>query len=268
MKTVREASFGKTKLRLVNTGKNFVGLLLSDGKKQLEISGEDGDEVWSKIQAEAGKANPNYFGMDGARARFLHWFAGGFESPSYLSEERAYKVAAKQKLDAAAPLELAATGSGYGEAVLSAYRATNLLYPVEKTRLQGLLRGSDADAFVRAIARFALGERSALGAIDRILRVHDNARWTVASYPGFLWRPDDHIFLKPEVTKDFAERVGHPFAHIYNSELRIEVYDSLLSLAADVASAFADLHPRDNIDIQSVIFVVGDYREDREIPKN
>lgn len=268
MKTVRTGSVGKTKLRLVETGTGYVGLILSGGVKKFETSGADPDDVWAQIHAEVGKASPNYFGMDGARARFLHWFTGGFYSPAYLADERKYKLAAKAKLDASAPLEKAATGSGYGEAILSAYRATNLLYPVEKTRLQKLLRGADADLFVRAAARFALGEaKTALPQMERLLRPHDNAKWTVVSYLPYLWRPDVHFFLKPEVTKDFASRVGHPFAHEYESALRLGVYDSLIDLAASIRKGFDDLKPRDQIDIQSVVWVVGDYREGREVPQ-
>lgn len=48
--------------------------------------------------------------------------------------------------------------------------------------------------------------------------------------------------------------------------LRYEVYESLLDLAGSIRSHFPDLQPRDNIDIQSVIWIVGNYRDEREIP--
>jgi hypothetical protein len=40
---------------------------LADGKVCVE--GENADEVWQRLHDEAGKANPKYFGFDGARAR-------------------------------------------------------------------------------------------------------------------------------------------------------------------------------------------------------
>lgn len=268
MKTIREGTAGKMKLRLVETGKEYVGIILDEGKTRFETRGQDADAVWAAIHGQLAKSGPSWFGWDGARNRFLHWFAGGFQSPAYLANERNYKVAAKKRLEETTPVEEAATGSGHGEAVLAAYRRTNLLYPVEKTRLKTLLRGADADAFVRAAARFTLGERkSALAAMERILRPHDNARWTVATYLPFLWRPEEHIFLKPEVTKDFAARVRHPFEHEYDSRLTVDVYESLIGLAGEIRSHFADLQPRDQIDIQSVIWVVGDYRDGREQPR-
>ena len=95
------------------------------------------------------------FGFDGARARFLKFFPNGFRSDGFSSMERDYKVAAKRKLDENAPLHDALTGHGFGEAVLSVFRATNMLSPFEKTRIAELLRGRNADAFIQAAAKFA-----------------------------------------------------------------------------------------------------------------
>ena len=72
------------------------------------------------------------------------------------------------------------------------------------------------------------------------------------------------MFLKPKVTKDFAERVGHPFAYEYSSTLEVPVYESLLSLASEAETAIRDLKRRDRIDLQSFIWVVGTYTEEDE----
>lgn len=93
---------------------------------------------------------------------------------------------------------------------------------------------------------------------------HDNAKWTVATYLPYLWRPETHMFLKPEATKDFAIRVGHRFASDYEAQLNLPVYESLLDLVNKTAGELADLRPRDRIDIQSLIWVVRDYQEGRE----
>jgi hypothetical protein len=260
-KTIRTGMLGKVSLRLAHQGDEFFGL--ADGK--IIVRGSEADDVWRRLHDEAGKSDPKYFGFDGAINRFLSFFPNGFHSLGFDSQERNYKLDAKVKLDKAAPLESALTGTGYGEAVLSAYRATNLLYPVEKTRLQELLRGPDADKFVQAAARFTLDEsKQSLAAMECLLRPRENAKWTVVTYLPYLWRPDHHIFLKPEVTKDFATRVGHSFAAAYAAQLDIDVYRSLLDLAAKTENALKSLKPRDRIDIQSFFWIVGDYREDRE----
>jgi hypothetical protein len=213
--------------------------------------------------------NPMYLGFDGARARFLRMFPDGLypkpgtpEKHDYKLMERDYKVAAKTLLEGTAPLEKAIDGSGSGEAVLAVYRKLNLLSPFEKTRLQKVLRGPAGDTFIRAAARFTLGEtKTALLEMEAALKPHDSAKWTVVTYLPFLWHPEEHMFLKPTTTKDFAQRVGHRFAYDYNAELDIPVYESLLDLTSRTAEEIAELKPRDRIDVQSFIWVVGNYKE-------
>jgi hypothetical protein len=99
-----------------------------------------------------------------------------------------------------------------------------LLSPFEKMRIRDVLQGPAADTFIRAAARFAMDEtRPALLEMARVLKPHDSAKWTVVTYLPFLWLPETHMFLKPEVTKDFAARVGHRFASDYEPRLEIGV---------------------------------------------
>jgi hypothetical protein len=268
MKTINETRVDKTLLRLVDTGKLFVGLAIVGDTTKLRIEGATADEVWNRLHGEVGKTNPQYVGHAGARNRFLHFFPNGFHSDGYEANERDYKVAAREKLVQSVPLADAAEGAGFGEAVLSVYRATNLLSPFEKTRLQNVLRGPSADPFIQAAAQFTLGgTRAALLDIERVLKPHDAAKWTVVSYLPFLWRSETHMFLKPEITKDFAARVGHRFASDYEARLSPDVYDSLLDLVSETEGELAELEPRDRIDVQSFIWVVGDYKEDTEPPR-
>lgn len=262
--TIRTGKLGKKELRLVVKSDAFFGL--ADGVVCTE--GDDADDVWRRLHDEAGKSDPQYFGFEGARNRFLKFFPGGFQSEGYAVEERDYKVAAKNKLDETAPLEKACNETGLGEAVLAVYRATNMLSPFEKTRLQEVLRGPHADDFVHAAACFTLDRnKSHLAAMEQALKPHDSAKWTVVTYLPFLWRPDTHMFLKPEVTKDFATRVGHRFASDYGARLAMPVYESLLDMVSETERELASLKPTDRIDIQSFVWVVGDYQEGRELPR-
>ena len=269
MKTIRSAILEKSELRLVEMGKQIVGLVFSpEGKPLLKIEGTIADEVWQQLHDQFGMSNPKYFGYDGAIARFLKFYKSGFESKNFICDERDYKVSAKEKLDSTVPLEAALSGKGHGEAVLSAFRSTNLLYPVEKTRLQELLRGKSADDFITAAAQLCVGDtRPALNRLDELLRPFDNAKWTVVTYLPFLWKPHQHMFLKPEVTKDFAVRVGHSFSGIYEAKLNADVYESLLSMVVRTRAELSELNPRDNIDIQSFIWVIGAYKEGSEPQK-
>ena len=262
MKTIQTEMVGKFTLRLVDTGKGHVGLLFKGGKQMGRIDGNDAAEVWSELRLSIGKASDAYFGFDGALSRFREFFPDGFRSVSFDERERSYKLAAKAKLDAVAPLKKALNEKGLGTAILSVYQATNLLSPFEKTRLQPLLRGPDADLFIQAAARFALGEIApALKVMDNLLPKYDNAKWTVVTYLAFLWQPEQHMFLKPVVTQDFADRVGHSFVQDYSPKLDADVYESLIDLMSTTKNELAALQPRDNIDLQSFVWVVGHYEE-------
>ncbi len=261
-----EKKRGKTLFRVRKSGEVFKGVAIRDGEFVFPpIEDVSEAEVWRLLDLELGRIHPHYIGFDGAKARFLRFFRQGFAGAGYCGEERAYKLEARKKLEDTLPLARAHSAAGAGEAALAAFRATNLLSPFEKMRVQDALRGPHADDFVRAAARFAEDDvASGLRDMAEALDAYGCAKWTVMTYLPFLWRPERHMFLKPEATKDFAARVGHSFQHIYAPQPNADVYDSLLDLACATERAIGDLGPRDRIDIQSFIWVVGDYREDRE----
>jgi hypothetical protein len=261
MRDKREATVGVATVKMQPVKGVIKGVVIVDGAIKVREEGDDADEVWRWLQDAAARLNPKFFGFDGARNRFLRFFPDGFNSSDYARRERDYKTEAKVKLDATAPLETAATGAGFAKQVLSVFQ-TNLLHRVELMRTRDVLQSSNADDFIRAAARFALGEgKQALLAMERALKPHDAAKWTVVTFLPFLWRPEAHMFLKPEVTTEFAARVGHRFADDYEPRLDISVYESLLDLTERTAAEIADLKPRDRIDVQSFIWAVGRYKE-------
>jgi hypothetical protein len=265
LKTLRESSLGKTTLRLVQTNAGYSGVAF--GKVQCRLDGADADDVWRQLHDKVAEFHPDFFGFAGARNRFLQFFPNGFTGADYMNAERTYKVKAKAKLDTTVPVEEAVGGVGFGEPVLAVFRMTNLLAPIEQARMKEVLRGKLADRFVQGAAKFALGELiRGLADMEAALKPHNVAHWTAITYLPFLWKPGSHMFLKPEVTKSFAERVGHPFVHEYQTHLAESVYGSLLGLAAETERQIVDLQPRDRIDIQSLIWVAGAYTIADESP--
>lgn len=260
MKTIREEPAGKAVIRLVQIDKEVRGVLIRDGKTEI-FTGDDEAEIWSRLKSAAAASSPNFFGFDDAKKRFLEIFPGGFKDPSYLENERKSKDDAKVYLNKFAPLESARSASGLGEPVLAAFRMTNLLHPTfEKGRVQNALRGPDADKFIRGAAKFADGDiGQGLAEMAHALKPHGVAKWTAATYLPFFWRPEAHMFLKPEATRDFAERVGHRFAEEYKAALEPATYASLIDLVEQTWKEIADLKPADRIDVQSFIWVVGRY---------
>lgn len=267
MKTIREQILGKATLRLVETGKSFAGIVLMDGKVKSRIDRDDQEDIWQRLQADAASSSPNYFGFNGARNRFLTFFPNGFLSTEYQNSERNYKIEAKTLLDETVPLEAALNGSGYGEAIRKVLNKTNLISPFEKMRLNDVLRSDQADQFINGAAQMALGDiKAGLRIIEQALKPHEAAKWTAVTYLPFLWQPADHMFLKPTITKDFAERVGHNYYNDYETKLNVEVYESLIDLADKTEKEISDLEPQDRIDVQSFIWIVGAYDLETDMP--
>jgi hypothetical protein len=220
----------------------------------------DKDVAWSRLMDEMGRHDCGYIGYDGARARYLRHFPDGFDSDKHRVGERNYKIAARDRLLAVAPLESALEADGQAAAAVSAFTATNLLSPYELMRVADMLRGPDGDAVLRAAARFTQDPgATTLAPYAALLKKAGCAKWTAATYLPFLWRPDLHMFLKPVVTCDYAKRVGHSFAHVYAPSLDFSTYRALLDLTARAHEELSDLAPQDNIDVQSFIWVVGAY---------
>ena len=102
---IRTDVIGKHTLRMVAIGKTFAGLLIAEGKQKARIDGDDPDAIWRELKSLVGKSSDAYFGFDGALARFYRFFPDGFQSSLFEEGERKYKLEAKRRPDALAPLE-------------------------------------------------------------------------------------------------------------------------------------------------------------------
>ena len=259
----RDEAWGGFTVRVVARENRFDGIVFGKAGTVAKVRGEPGEteaELRTRLKQEALKRHPDWMGYDGAMAFFRKHFPQGFHDDEYCNQERTYKSRAKQKLDESIPLDAALDGSGFAESALRVFQRTNLLSPFELMRVKDVLRSDVGDSFVSGAATFAAGYMAAgLRQMANSLKHHDAAKWTIATYLPFLWRPDDHMFLKPEKTKLFADRVGHEFALRYRPELDLDVYLSLRELANGTREAIGDLQPRDFIDVQSFVWVVGTY---------
>jgi len=255
----RTADFGDVSLRMAPKGSGFIGRAFRAGKPIGDAEGESADAVWMALQDLVSKSDPRYFGFDGAIARFLQHFPKGFEDTKYIATERNYKMRDAATLQSIS-LEDAASGKGFGETVLTSMKKTDLLHTSEKIAVTDLLRSDLGDGYVQAAAKFTLNPSAAtIGALSAALAAKGKTNWVLATYLPFLWQPDRHMFLKPEITREFAARVGHRFDTDYESGLAYPVYASLLDLVDRTRTEIAAFKPRDNIDIHTFIFVVGRY---------
>jgi hypothetical protein len=255
--------FGKAELRIAQDKDGFVGIVA--GRSAERFRGVDEATVIRALEGAVLSQSKEFVGLDGARQRFLALFPGGFTDPGYIGDqkygERAYKVAASNLLRDTLPLGSASRCEDAGRRALRVVQKTNVIDPYTKAKLADVLRGPRASEFLSICEEFTTGDVAA--ACERLSRggfaSEGVNKWVCLTYLPFLWRPDLHMFLKPEFTRGYAERIGHRFQHDYETAPNPETYASLLDMTEQTRRHLADLGPDDNIDIHSFMWVVMDY---------
>ena len=204
------------------------------------------------------------------RRHFLHFFPEGFRDPTYLAWERDYKAEAHVRWD----VELGRSQfqgllrtRRFDEIAARAIRIesrTNLLFSFEKMALRDAVRMDDGSRVLsEGLYDFLHGRGGSEARFDRWCAAVGSLprrqtrvlTWPVATVFGFIARPDQHIFLKPNVTRVAAAQYG--FNLHYGSRPNWDTYNELLELAAKVRRDLRDLAPRDMVDIQSFLWVQG-----------
>jgi len=209
-------------------------------------------------------------GAEICRERFLRFFPKGFDDPKYVDWERGYKWEAHEHwnevLNQKAFRSLLKKG-GFSAVAAHAVRIeskTNLLFSFEKMALRdGVKSAGGARCFAEGLYKFLYGagkpERkfedwcAALRSLPR--RQTRVLTWTTATVFPFIAQPDTHIFLKPNTTRSAARQYGFDFR--YQSQPAWEIYANLLEFAETIRRDRSDLRPRDMIDLQSFIWVIG-----------
>lgn len=196
------------------------------------------------------------------KAAFLRLFPQGFDDPAYFSSEREYKLKAAKLLATtlnAETLESLVQADDYaGIAKRALAVMKNLIYPNEKMALSdGIFKRAGAKPFAEALIDLLHGSGEFRTRFERFAATLESigaAKWTIATYFPFLAFPTEHMFLKPEATKAIAEACN--FDLTYDAKLNWGTYESLLSFAAVLNTAIADLKPKDMIDLQGFIWCV------------
>ena len=202
--------------------------------------------------------------------KFLYYFPGGYQGKKFISWERDYKWAAhiawQEQLNKAIFHELLEKAD-YGEIARRAVKIeskTNLLFSFEKMALRDAVNTSlSAKLFAEGLFDFIYGAASLSRRFGRYrdtlsaLPVKQTRvlTWPVLTVFGFIADPSTHIYLKPTVTKLAARK--YKFDLQYSSKPSWEVYQSLLSFAEQIRRDTVKWKPRDMIDIQSFIWVMG-----------
>ena len=205
-----------------------------------------------------------------SRRKFLYYFPGGFNDETYIDWERSYKWKAHQQWEETLnrnELRQLLKQKEYSEIAARAIRIesrTNLLFSFEKMALRDAVKSRDgARLFSQGLDDFLHGslnvsERFANWVETIALLPRKQTRvltWPVVTVFGFIAQPDVHIFLKPNVTRIAARKFGFDFH--YKTRPSWETYSEFLQFGQMVRSEVTDLRPRDMIDIQSFIWVLG-----------
>jgi hypothetical protein len=207
-----------------------------------------------------------------ARRTFLEVFPDGFRDELYLSWERDYKVEAhrrwREEVGGKAELRAALDAGRHKEVAAAAVRVESsrpLLFSFEKMALRDAVVRSESGArrFAEGLYDWLHGPGGEPERFDRWAEVVQSlprrktrvATWPVVTVFGAIARPRVHFFA--------AEAYG--FDLRYRSTPSWETYSSVLELARVVRADLADLRPRDQIDIQSFLWVLGsdEYAEAR-----
>jgi hypothetical protein len=207
-----------------------------------------------------------------ARKKFLRYFPRGFRDETYLDWDRSYKWETHERWDEALNRDefrrLVQNGE-YAEVAARAVRTEqrsrhSMIFSFEKMALRDAVKSAPgAKAFAEGLYDFLHGSGDMQSRFERWCEVVAALpRWQtrVLTWPlvtvfGFIAQPEHHFFLKPTVTRRAAHVYGLDFQ--YQSKPTWETYSNLLEFADTVQSDLRDLRPRDMIDIQSFLWVLG-----------
>jgi hypothetical protein len=209
-------------------------------------------------------------GFARSKRKFLRFFPGGFQDETYLDWERDYKWKAHERWNAVLNAQAFRQQIEQGDFAQVADHAvriesrTNLLFSFEKMALRDALKSSTgARSFAVGLynllysdgdldARFEAWCETVAALPHRQSRVFT---WPVVTVFGFIARPETHFFLKPMVMRRAAREYGFDFQ--YRPHPSWTTYSQLLRFAREVRRDLRDLRPRDMIDIQSFLWVLG-----------
>ena len=202
--------------------------------------------------------------------KFLYYFRKAFDDPKYISWERQYKEAAHQQFqddlnkNAFESLLKDKKFESIAERAVKIESRTNLLFSFEKMALRDAVKSPDsAKTFAAGLFDYIYGDKSLqvrfetfVTEVQKLPRKQTRVlTWPLVTVFGFIANPKEHIFLKPMVTKIAAKKYDYPFS--YQTKPNWNTYQSLLQFADIVRKDTISYRPKDFIDLQSFIWVLG-----------
>lgn len=216
------------------------------------------------------KKDPTEKARKRCRRKFIYYFPNGYQGQKFIDWERAYKFNAhikfqeefskeayKKLLDQKAYETIAA-------GIVRIESKTNLLFSFEKMALRDAVKSPEgAKSFSIGLYDYVYGDDKLQNRFEKFVQViaglpRKQTRvltWPLVTVFGFLANPSEHIFLKPRVTQAAAAKYDFDFD--YKSKPNWNTYLSLLTFANEIRFDTQEYKPRDHIDLQSFIWVMG-----------
>jgi hypothetical protein len=204
------------------------------------------------------------------KKKFLHYFKKGYPDQEYYAWERGYKweahLAWEEQLNKKEFKRLL-DEKNYREIANRAVKIetkTNLLFSFEKMALRdGVKSEAGAKAFAEGLFNYVYGKGDMKKRFEAFTEVLANLprkqtrvlTWPLQTVFGFIADPEHQIFMKPKVTKTAAEKYGYELN--YSSRPNWETYQNLINFAEQIHKDTKELNPKDMIDLQSFIWVMG-----------
>jgi hypothetical protein len=202
--------------------------------------------------------------------KFLYYFKKGYDDPKYISWEREYKQLAHQQFqdqlhkNAFRSLLEKKKFETIAEIAVKIESRTNLLFSFEKMALRDAVKSPEgAKAFAMGLFDYIYGDKPLKERFEAFVKLVETLprkqtrvlTWPLVTVFGFIANPKEHMFLKPTVTKKAAVKYDYRFW--YQSKPNWDTYQSLLQFADEVRKQTVTYHPKDYIDLQSFIWVLG-----------
>ncbi|PYS73301.1 MAG: hypothetical protein DMF69_05210 [Acidobacteria bacterium] len=227
----------------------------------------------ARLNQTANRSSVAYDKLPGAREcrrKFLRFFPEGFNDETYIAWEREYKWLAHEQWNellsehAHRRMLRAKEFREIANIAIRIESRTNLLFSFEKMALRDAVKTPEgARLFSTELYDFLYGSEKPSNrferwcdAVGRLPRKQTRVlTWPIVTVFGFIALPEKHIYLKPTVTRTAAKEYGFEFQ--YQSRPSWATYKSLLDFGMVCRRDLRDLQPRDQIDIQSFIWVLG-----------
>jgi len=260
--TIKEFWHREFRVRLLKDGHLHLAIAWTRQKTEVaRVTAKTLEDAEAEIRAELNVRSADFIDLPAAINLFRRVFPDGFGSPFYAHYE-GYKRDAAAFMTTELPQHIVESeiDAGRHDVAARARRAfskSNLTSPFEQMALGNSLKDrKNLPVFASGLYELLYGRLDVgLQRLVALLKPYNAAKWPILTYWPFFRFPDRHAFLKPDIVKVCAYRLGRELD--YDPTPNPRSYTSFMELVEYLRDGIRVLRPRDNIDVQTFMYVVG-----------